>query len=776
MKKVLFSFLALATAIGWSCQNEDLRIDSKNTITLDATAVDQTESSRVGFDKAGKYFWSEYDCIGVQLSPDATEFTQMQITSGVGTASATFRCETSASATIGKYAVYPEHWMHKQNGNILTYHIDQYHGIANNSTESDFFTAEQGYGSSFNPPMYAEIEDRQAQFKHLGGVLCLKIGNLQPGYSVFRISSEQKLWGDFEVDLSQTNPIIKTSNESTSVEISFYNKYNLSQGIFHLPMPTGTFQNLKLQILNEEMQVLSSKNFGTVTIDRCMLKVLTNIKHVSSTTEANTAIEEGETLISISENNNAPGKAVEMLPNADNSAVELFFTGDRIQTEIKEKTGQTAPQPVNINMNGKQSGELIIDLPNSTVNLKSSATTTFDKATVRTADNTFEISKGINIKQLTVKGGSIILHKGSTVANITKEGDFDCYLYLEKGTTFDTTTLPTGITVVQEENCIRLTDTEPVITAMTAEAEIIFTPIVLPESYGGYGICYSSTNSTPTIDDNKTYAEYFKDLEGGKGGGPTYENITKTSHRLTGLSPKTTYYYRPYCTITDLYGKGEITVYGAETKTLTTEDVVLSTEEYVDLGLNILWRTRNLGATNIEDLGNDYYWGATEPSKAGDDVNIYADNLYDSKTRILKPEYDAAHLALGNGWRMPTNDELWELQHSCVFSDYELNSKPGCLVMGPNGNIIFLPKKHYNKEEIQGWNDPESPNKSEWYLSYWTSERSHNNGNQDQAFCLTDLWVKEDLGIAGTRYTSGLHGNVTWRRNALYNIRPVKDK
>lgn len=136
--------------------------------------------------------------------------------------------------------------------------------------------------------------------------------------------------------------------------------------------------------------------------------------------------------------------------------------------------------------------------------------------------------------------------------------------------------------------------------------------------------------------------------------------------------------------------------------------------EWIDLGLpsGIKWATCNLGALKPEDYGNLYAWGETETKSAynlstykwasGDYNKIskycpiyrtsywYEDGRPDGKT-VLDPEDDAAHMVLGDSWRIPTDAEWTELRTTCTWTWTTENGVNGRKVTGPNGNSIFLP-------------------------------------------------------------------------------------
>ena len=103
--------------------------------------------------------------------------------------------------------------------------------------------------------------------------------------------------------------------------------------------------------------------------------------------------------------------------------------------------------------------------------------------------------------------------------------------------------------------------------------------------------------------------------------------------------------------------------------------------EYVDFGLpsGNLWAKCNIGASSPDDAGLYFQWGdingyTKEEIEAGKkEFNFYNDdykfrargnftkyNETDGKT-VLDLEDDAAHILLGDEWRMPTTEDFVEL-------------------------------------------------------------------------------------------------------------------
>ena len=205
---------------------------------------------------------------------------------------------------------------------------------------------------------------------------------------------------------------------------------------------------------------------------------------------------------------------------------------------------------------------------------------------------------------------------------------------------------------------------------------------------------------------------------------------------------------------------GVVTAFSAGTTTITAwasdgvhnatcQVIVQPTDNGVDLGLSVRWATCNLGASKPDELGDYYAWGDTEPyyepgyaqsyspvwkdgKESGYSWSSYKwcmgsettltkycsnasdgyDEFVDEKT-ILDLADDAAYVALGGKWRMPTEDEFNELLNDCTWERISLNGITGYKVTGPNGNSIFLPSSGLRQfESLYLFNNT---------ASYWSS-------------------------------------------------------
>ena len=164
---------------------------------------------------------------------------------------------------------------------------------------------------------------------------------------------------------------------------------------------------------------------------------------------------------------------------------------------------------------------------------------------------------------------------------------------------------------------------------------------------------------------------------------------------------------------------------------------VVPSHEYVDLGLTsgTLWATTNVGATSPTEAGQYFAWGETEPKStynwatykwcngtyntltrycqdSGYGLNGYTDEL----TQLL-PEDDAATVAWGSNWCMPTQQQWNELVNSSNLtrewvSDETTGAVGLRITSNVNNNSIFLP--------VTGFYDGSSLGYAEEYGCYWS--------------------------------------------------------
>ena len=124
-------------------------------------------------------------------------------------------------------------------------------------------------------------------------------------------------------------------------------------------------------------------------------------------------------------------------------------------------------------------------------------------------------------------------------------------------------------------------------------------------------------------------------------------------------------------------------------------------DDYVDFGLGgFMIATKNLGAKRPEDTGDFFAWGETEPKDvySWETYKLQTSKLYYRDGALLQPGDDAATVILGEGWRLPTGDEV-KLLYDTYSTDNNgtrmrttvRNGVYGFMLIGPNGNSVFFP-------------------------------------------------------------------------------------
>ena len=134
--------------------------------------------------------------------------------------------------------------------------------------------------------------------------------------------------------------------------------------------------------------------------------------------------------------------------------------------------------------------------------------------------------------------------------------------------------------------------------------------------------------------------------------------------------------------------------------------------KYVDLGLpsGTKWATYNMGSNALNEYGDLYFWGNTNPDTAGTQdsaSDIYAVNVANGvpdsyskyndtdNKKILDMTDDAARVNWGGNWRIPTRNEFDELKENTnitVVSNYLGRGADGLLFTSKiNGNSVFFP-------------------------------------------------------------------------------------
>ena len=156
--------------------------------------------------------------------------------------------------------------------------------------------------------------------------------------------------------------------------------------------------------------------------------------------------------------------------------------------------------------------------------------------------------------------------------------------------------------------------------------------------------------------------------------------------------------------------------------------------EAVDMGLSVKWASFNLGAQKPEDYGEFFAWGETGPKTSyywdtyrwcqgdAESMTKYCGNAslgyngYTDQRTVLESDDDAAYVLLGEGWRIPTENEYQELRTNCTWTWTTSAGVKGYeVVSNKNNNRIFLPATGAGVDYSFF---PTNPNGG----AYWTSD------------------------------------------------------
>jgi hypothetical protein len=146
----------------------------------------------------------------------------------------------------------------------------------------------------------------------------------------------------------------------------------------------------------------------------------------------------------------------------------------------------------------------------------------------------------------------------------------------------------------------------------------------------------------------------------------------------------------------------------------------------VDLGLSVLWSSRNVGAASGELPGLYVGWGDAGGNLTSINVDDYP--CSDPPEDIGGSDCDIARERWAETWRLPTRAEVQELIQKCRWRWTVINGIPGAQIIGRNGGSIFLPAAgdRYGTDYEDAY----------YYGRYWTSELRPDSDEQRQAFAM----------------------------------------
>ncbi len=157
----------------------------------------------------------------------------------------------------------------------------------------------------------------------------------------------------------------------------------------------------------------------------------------------------------------------------------------------------------------------------------------------------------------------------------------------------------------------------------------------------------------------------------------------------------------------------------------------------VDLGLSVKWSDRNVGANSSQEVGRYFGFGDVEGSETSHYLKRYTSG------DITGTDRDPAYVFWGQGWRMPSADEMRELCERCSWKWIRRGGVEGFLVTGRHGNSIFLP--------VTGLRTNDKYQFTERRGYYWSGDIGESDPNYAHAlfFHKGGMSVREYLKVFG---------------------------
>ena len=231
-------------------------------------------------------------------------------------------------------------------------------------------------------------------------------------------------------------------------------------------------------------------------------------------------------------------------------------------------------------------------------------------------------------------------------------------------------------------------------------------------------------------------------------------------------------------------GQATITATSGSVQVSCTVNVVDITRHGVDIGASVLWGMCNLGAKRIEDPGwyiawgeiapknnyswDTYRWAKNDPDK-DDDPTIFhwlltkyvdregwgvLDDAY-----ILEAADESVIQTLGDGWRMPTSEEVYELLDDYYFKWERVtigDNVPAWKVTSQfkayEGKCIYFPVLGYMQNDVLKEYGEEA--------YYWCSDKPYGYSNQEVACALAvmrNIWAHYYRGRANGNMIRPVH-------------------
>ncbi len=248
-------------------KNNLINEQSFSEVSIGATVEHNSTKAHI---YEGSFNWSESDQISVWTT--AGYFQVLSLTDGAGSASAQFKGTLNGeNASLATCAIYPA-GSHTFDGETVIVHLPSEYDLTNDI-------------ASVKMPMFAHLDVENAiVFTHLAGLVSFNLKNVPVGTNQIALEATDKtITGNFPVKITDTRPIIYATSLSKSnrITIKIPPVTEITDISVYIPLPVGVYNGFKLELLNENNEVLSVKETSkSNTIAR---KTLVNMPNMDMT-------------------------------------------------------------------------------------------------------------------------------------------------------------------------------------------------------------------------------------------------------------------------------------------------------------------------------------------------------------------------------------------------------------------------------------------------------------------------------------------------------------
>ena len=164
-------------------------------------------------------------------------------------------------------------------------------------------------------------------------------------------------------------------------------------------------------------------------------------------------------------------------------------------------------------------------------------------------------------------------------------------------------------------------------------------------------------------------------------------------------------------------------------------------------GKTIYWASYNLGSSAIEDYGGLYGWGDITGQNTSTEISEYPSAT--PPADLNSTEYNLPAKMWGDGWRYPTNNELWSLKTKCSDPEFVTYNGVRCVKFTSTvtGNVLYFPEAPIRTGEDVGAIGNQS--------YYWLNAINEDDNTMAGTFYFDFYW-KNAYPTAGQKRNLGL--------------------